>query len=47
MSEEVVVAGCNLQDGDARPLLTALGESDAFSLLDMSHNLVGNEPADR
>ncbi|CAM6088799.1 unnamed protein product [Calypogeia fissa] len=42
VAEEVVVSCCNMQDSDARALLAALGGSDAFSLLDMSHNLLGN-----
>lgn len=43
MSEdEVVVSDCELQDISVAPLINALYVHKTFAVLDLSHNLLGN-----
>ncbi|GLJ52447.1 hypothetical protein SUGI_1115540 [Cryptomeria japonica] len=41
--DEVVVSNCELDDVSVLPLIKALGKSGIFSLLDLSHNSLGNQ----
>eukprot|EP01018_Ginkgo_biloba_P028501 Gb_06807 [translate_table: standard] len=41
--DEVVASDCELQDVSVLPLLRALREDGTFSLLDLSHNSLGNQ----
>ncbi|MED6180732.1 hypothetical protein PIB30_012881 [Stylosanthes scabra] len=40
--DEIVVSECDLQDLSITPLINALQSQKAFSMLDLSHNLLGN-----
>ncbi|KAK7247552.1 hypothetical protein RIF29_42437 [Crotalaria pallida] len=40
--DEIVVSECDLQDLSITPLINALNSHQAFSMLDLSHNLLGN-----
>ncbi|KAL3680655.1 hypothetical protein R1sor_023611 [Riccia sorocarpa] len=40
--DEVVASACNLTDKTARPLVSALRENTTFTVLDLSHNQLGN-----
>ncbi|KAH9316665.1 hypothetical protein KI387_025292, partial [Taxus chinensis] len=41
--DEVVASNCELDDVSVLPLLKALGTDGTFSLLDLSHNCLGNQ----
>ncbi|MCL7045211.1 hypothetical protein MKW94_020017 [Papaver nudicaule] len=41
--DEILGSECELQDISVAPLLNALNENKAIALLDLSHNLLGNE----
>ncbi|KAL2621571.1 hypothetical protein R1flu_001776 [Riccia fluitans] len=40
--DEVVASACNLTDKTARPFMSALQENTTFTVLDLSHNQLGN-----
>ncbi|XP_058073084.1 protein TONSOKU isoform X2 [Magnolia sinica] len=45
--DEVIVSDCELQDMSISPFLNALEEHGAFSVLDVSHNLLGNKTMEK
>ncbi|XP_010247270.1 PREDICTED: protein TONSOKU [Nelumbo nucifera] len=45
--DEVIVSECELQDISVTPLLDALHEHKTIALLDLSHNLLGNETMEK
>ncbi|KAL7616590.1 hypothetical protein Lser_V15G04283 [Lactuca serriola] len=45
--DEIVVSDCELQDISAAPLLNALNSHKTIALLNLSHNLLGNESMEK
>ncbi|XP_072952693.1 protein TONSOKU isoform X2 [Typha angustifolia] len=45
--DEVIVSDCALQDLSVRPFLNALHEHKAIAVLDISHNMLGNETVEK
>ncbi|KAI3979599.1 hypothetical protein MKX01_013694 [Papaver californicum] len=45
--DEILGSECELQDISVAPLLNALNEHKAIALLDLSHNLLGNETMEK
>ncbi|PIA41850.1 hypothetical protein AQUCO_02200346v1 [Aquilegia coerulea] len=45
--DEVVVSGCQLQDISIAPLLDGLRQHKTIAMLDLSHNLLGNETMEK